>query len=165
MKQNPWMCPVRALWICMRALMTNTHTHTQNPNLWLGHFCICVFAVNSVASDSQICRIYYIVGFFLALSHFESRRLIFFISFSVCAVLSASPFSGTYHLFQRCNVHISTQTVQWKWKRRKKPIQTHEANNILTLNGARNAPELTILRKQAVLSFGQQHHLVYRFFV
>lgn len=97
-----------------RAYDKYTHTHTQNPNLWLGHFCICVFAVNSVASDSQICRIYYIVGFFLALSHFESRRLIFFISFSVCAVLSASPFSGTYHLFQRCNVHISTQTVQWK---------------------------------------------------
>lgn len=37
--------------------------------------CVCVcIAVNSVASDSQICRIYYIVGFFLALSHFESRR-------------------------------------------------------------------------------------------
>lgn len=138
--------------VCAR--LWQIHTHKQNPNLWLGHFCICVFAVNSVASDSQICRIYYIVGFFLALSHFESRRLIFFISFSVCAVLSASPFSGTYHLFQRCNVHISTQTVQWKWRRRKKPIQTHEANNILTLNGARNAPELTILRKQAVLSFG-----------
>lgn len=70
----------RNLCVCMRlSIVRKSNVNQKKYGLFivrLSHFRCA--AVNSVASDSQICRIYYFAGFFLALSHFESRRRIFF---------------------------------------------------------------------------------------
>lgn len=60
MKQNPWMCAVRALWICMHALMTNTHKNPNHPFLRLDHFWFMYVCLRRIRWQATVRYVEYI---------------------------------------------------------------------------------------------------------
>lgn len=107
--------------VCTTVWSADTHTKTE-PSIslagpFLVNICVCgKFGGKRQSDMSNIlhCWILFgVIALWISPSDIFSRVVL-------CCAVSASPFSGTYHLFRRCNVHISTLTMQWKWKSRRK---------------------------------------------